>query len=559
MNVAVFGRGWWLGLMAGILCGGFAPAASAREPVVVVTVAGVERLLDDVDYLADLADHPEYAGSIRALQAFVNNLKGFDKSRPVSFVAFLPEGASPGADPEVALVVPVTNTEDLKKTIGMTGRISLKGGEGDQKFFLEGPNKKVPVHISGGWGVVSEKEDLVGEVASRANQWHEILGSSDAAIHLAWSRLPSKFVDEAVDKMARDANRDRERRAGENDVEFAMRQWGTDVALKTSERIVRDLDAVTFSFDINEKGKRLEAELNVIPKAGSRLAEQLTRLPAATQFAGQASRQDAFLFTMSMSSPRIVQDGVGKIIEKGRGEAEAKVKDEVHRGLLRRLLDVASDALGGNAFDGFVRVVPSTDHRLSVVAGTRCGRDGELSSLLTTVLPEAAKSSDVKALKVDALVMDDVRIHQIEPAKSRREDEKLFGSGASVFVGTGHGAIWGGVGGPQTLELLKETVVAPSPAVTAGASAAIGPTAPPSIMALVVHLKPWAGMIEHAGDQPQHVRSAIAGSLREAEADEVALRLHATPEGLKLRFTADDSGLRAVLAGIAAERESKAK
>jgi len=537
------------GVMLNLLAVSAPSALPAREPVFVVSVAGVERMLDDVDYLADLADQPQVAGFVRGMQATVNNLKGIDKSRPVSLIAFLPDGASEGTPPDVALLIPVTNISDLQKTISITKRFSLKEGETPGDYVFEGPKKKVFVRVAEGWAVVSEKAELLGEASIRSERWQSLLGSNDLACHVAWGSLPLRIVEEAVDKMTRDRDQERPRRSEEDETEYEVRQLGMDIALKSGERILRDLEAVSLTGNVNEKAKRIEAELHFTPKAGTPLAEQFVRMQAPTQFAAQTSSADALLVTVSLNSPEIICRGLSELIEKGRQRCDTKFTDENERRVVRRILDVAADVLGGKTYDGFMRVVPTENDRMAVIAATRCARDGELAEILGEILPEAAKSSDVKRLTVDAIVMDGVRIHELVPAECRKEDEELFGADASVFLGTGHGVIWAGLGGPGTTDILKATAAPPAiPAVAAPV-----PAEPAPLLSIVLHLRKWAEVIERAGDDPPHVRSAIAAVLREAEADEVSLKLQATPAGLSLKFRADDSGVRAVLAGIAAE------
>lgn len=526
-----------------------------REPVFVVSVAGVERLLDDVDYLTDLADRPEIAGFVRGMQGTVNNLKGIDKSRSISLVAFLPEGASEGTPPDVALLVPVTSIPDLQKTIGLTKRFTLKEGDVPGDYVFEGPKKKVFVRIAEGWAVVSEKTELLGETSIRSDRWQALLGENDLACHVAWASLPHRIIEEAVDKMTHDRDKERIRRSGEDDIGYEARQLGMDVVLKSGERILRDLETISLTGNVNEKGKRIEAALHFTPKAGTPLADRFVRMQAPTQFAAQTSGEDALLVTMSLNNPEILCRGLSELIEKGKQRADEKLTDEAQRGIVRRLLDVAGDVLGGKNFDGFLRVVPTPQDRMAVVVATRCARDSELAEILGQVLPEAAKSRDVKGLMVDAIVSDGVRIHELVPAETRKEDEELFGTEAAVFLGTGRGVIWGGLGGPGTADILKATVT-PVPAAVAAASQAVAvPAEPTPLLSIVVHLKKWAGLIERAGEEPPHVRTAMANVLRESTADEVSLKLQATSSGLSFKFLADDSGLRAILAGMSAEKK----
>ena len=67
-------------------------AASLEKPFFVLNVAGVDRLLSDIDFVSKTVGRPQWALAIRALLALTGELKGIDRTRPFGTMAFIDPG-----------------------------------------------------------------------------------------------------------------------------------------------------------------------------------------------------------------------------------------------------------------------------------------------------------------------------------------------------------------------------------------------------------------------------------------------------------------------------------
>lgn len=537
----------WLPSCFGVACLLFAACtAVAREPLFVVRVAGVNRLLEDVDYLTALAERPELAGFVRGLPGIVNDLRGLDRARPICLVAYVPADGKVGKHMDVAFLVPVTDTTALQKTIGMTKRAKLVAGEAEGRFVLEAPRRTIPVRIVDGWAVASEQEDLLQELSPEA-----IVGTSegsqpDVAVRLNWAGLPETIRAEVIRKMERDRDQERTQRESEDDAEFAIRQGILDVLLTAGRTILRDLSGTVLTLDIDSGRRQVVAVASIVPRDGSPLERAIAELPADSQFSGAVDRSAAGVLAISCRTPEFIRKATQDVLDKIAARTDGEITNEVEARLVRQVLDLVQDGLCGERYDGFVAVTPTEQNTISLAAAVRSGLTDEAETLLGWVLPEAAKHEDVKSIAMKTLVAEGIAFHRITPAHPRAEDEEVFGASPSIYIGTGAGAIWAGMGGVPIEGALKSLV---SPAEPSNGSREGSPVA-----MLSMHLRPWAAMIAAKGDGPPRVRDAMAGAIRAGEADEVSLKLRASDSGLTATLRADDLLLKTLFAAIAAEQ-----
>jgi hypothetical protein len=528
-----------------------ANVAWAREPVFVVTVAGLDRALDDVDHLARLAERPEVGGFVRGMYGAFNSKRGLDGKRPISLFAFLPDNAGPGVQPEFALLVPVGKIEDLQAALKLTRRVTLKSEETEGRYSLQIGKKSVPVQVHGDWAVVSESESLLSEESIREERWTAVLGESDAVAYVGWSHLPSSVFQEIESRMARDAAAQQTRREGESDFDYEARQTGRELASSAFSQLFHDADSLTARLDVSSKSKSIRTEVSIFPKSGSALAQSLASLPVVSPFAAQAQRPDPLSLSLSIASPDKLQAALSKMVEQLRQEVRRKTVGADELRAIEEAISAIAPMIASESYAGYLRIAPTADDRISIAAAAANPQAKQFADLMTRYLPEAGKSPDVRGLTMRAHEAGGIAFHRIVPAQSRSEDEELFGPNAAVYVGSGKGAVWLAVSGSGADQMLT-SMVEPAPA-----SAAIASTSP--LLRAALHLKPWEGFLRKTNDSPPHVRDAMLEALHEIDRDEISLQLDAGERGLTLSLAIDDALLQVLGAAITAEEQGPPK
>ena len=89
-----------------------ASASAEMKPVVVVSFAGYDALVADLNFIGELSETPQLAQSLEGILALVTRaqgLVGLDKSKPIGAALSLSESGQP----QVVAFVPVSDSEKL--------------------------------------------------------------------------------------------------------------------------------------------------------------------------------------------------------------------------------------------------------------------------------------------------------------------------------------------------------------------------------------------------------------------------------------------------------------
>ncbi len=227
--------------------------AAAREPLFVVRVAGVNRLLEDVDYHDAWPSGRSLAGFVRGLPGIVNDLRGSTGPGPICLAAYVPADGKVGKHMDVVLLVPVTrhdrpSEDDRDDEAGQARR-----GRSLRASSFSKPRRTIPVRVIDGWAVCERAGGTAaGPVAGvdRRDVGRLAAGCVGAAQLVRASRRrsgPKSFA-----RWNATTIQERTQRESEDEAEFAIRQGILDVLLTAGRTILRDLDGT-----VSDGGHRL--------------------------------------------------------------------------------------------------------------------------------------------------------------------------------------------------------------------------------------------------------------------------------------------------------------
>jgi hypothetical protein len=137
-----------------------------------------------------------------------------------------------------------------------------------------------------------------------------------------------------------------------------------------------------------------------------------------------------------------------------------------------------------------------------------------------------------------------VTLHRIVGKKVRKQDERLYGADAALYIGAGGPkacpALWLAVGGKNTPERVGEVLARVSQEAPDGDASAPVPAAQ-----LVLHLSSWIGLAGTGGNEREQ-RFVEAARLAFDNPDEDTLRIELVPVGnvVRLRMTLDEGYVR---------------
>ena len=134
------------------------PAANQRpeQPFAVIAVAGIDRILDALDFSFEAADRPEASEAIGGFLDRAGELKGIDHSQGFGVMIFLA-----GIMPQPVGYVPVDKIEDLMKTIKKS--VPSPPKKSTRKTEAEGA----------GFRFTSKSSDVMPSSVAKKNGWTE--------------------------------------------------------------------------------------------------------------------------------------------------------------------------------------------------------------------------------------------------------------------------------------------------------------------------------------------------------------------------------------------------
>ena len=526
-----------------------ADSPKKMKPVIVVSLAGYDEMIGDIELIGKLSDRPQLANWTEGiLKVFTNNqgLAGLDKKRPCGAVL-----QTDGKRFSGYAFVPVT---DGKKLLAAVKPLLLKVED------LPGGGLKIQTwrrtHFvkqnKAGWVIICDKpEGLKLAPADPGKLLAGLTGKYDLAVRINARNVPQKHRDKFLAKMKEGAKRDLKRRPGEDEQHYAVRKIIGKCISKSIIAAAGDLEQVTLGWSLDHSAKKAFLELSLTAAEGTKTAKQFARLGnAKTDFAGfvlpgaALSGSCSFRFRPPETAKLdalidAIRAGAFKQIEKKDKSAE---DTKAARQLVGGLLAVAKETIATGHVDKAMSVVLRPD-AVTLVAGRNVANTARLDKTLKQLAEAARKKHPefvAKVLKLDAGRHKGMRLHTLSlpvPKKCKGRDKvvRLVGEKLEVVVGIGRQHVCVAVG-KDAMKTLKRAI---DRSKAAGRRTAVP-------MKFVIDLGQLAEFVAAAGKQKhqEKAKKAVALLGKLSGHDHVSLVASPIRRGVRLRLEFDEGALR---------------
>src|SRR5690606_30116430 len=123
-------------------------------PLAIINFAGVDRLLQDADYIFALADRPEISDLLRGFTAQVDDFKGLRRDKPFGLFIFTAEGLVPTPIPVGYL--PVDNIDDFLQTVQIGPFEAQKIIGEEDRYEIFAPGQKLEARVVHGYAFIAQ-------------------------------------------------------------------------------------------------------------------------------------------------------------------------------------------------------------------------------------------------------------------------------------------------------------------------------------------------------------------------------------------------------------------
>lgn len=540
-------------LLAGafLSCWSAVPAAAAeKKPLVVMALAGYDRIRSDIAYVGQISDNPGLDVNLEAvLKLFTRGqgLAGVDKFRPWGAVLFAEESGQPSGFG----FIPVSDAAKLFEVLApLVGQGEDAGG--GVKKFGRGPRAMfVKQHEQ--WLLLSNKPESLNDVSGDPSRWlGDLTKEYDAAVRVFAAHMPPQWRQRAEEAIRRGVERELRRRGHETDIEHQIRTEIFESIATVARAVVNDVEALTVGWNLDGTKERATFDVRLTARPGSELARETVAalenlktgfagfiLPDAVLSGNWGGRIPEFKATVLDSVLTKARTQVLEDLEKSNRGDEEK---EVLKSLIEDISSVVIESVKSRQVDGALSVSLKPDASVMVVAG-RLADAGRLDKVLRTissavdrVQPGALEWASYEKESWRDLTLHSVALPIEETGRDAENMIRLFGEKINIVVGVGKESLVMAVGA-NAKQTLKQAVEK-----SGEAAQAVNP------MKITLSLKPLADLIAEYGeekDRPQ--AAAVARVLADQQGnDKISLTASAIPDGVQWRVEIDSGVLRLI-------------
>lgn len=559
----------WVLIHAGLvflsLAGASSRSFAQQEPVAVIAVANIDGLLADVDDLFAAAGAPHHAQMIRGVVANFNNFRGLDRTRPVGMYFYFPSAGQ--TDPQPLLFFPVADVDELIASVQLGNALRLEQGATSSRLILHTEEGPIPIKLQDGYAFADPTRSdarLQAPLTDPSVLLGDTLKEFDVALIVRREGIPPFLFEVAKGQLRTEALRQQPQSPGESDEEYAIRREIQQAVFALAESVVNDWRGavVGLSLSAEERQARLSSQILLDPKGET--AEILQRIRRdQSQFAAQIAEESALSLAMKWQPTSTGREVLASIVETMRNQIndELAQADETSRAAVARMVDALETTVSDGVFDSFSQLVGAPPNGFVFISGTAVESSSELAAGIEQLLPFAAESDEIREVEMDFARAGEVAIHRMWPKQLRKQDRRLYGDDAAIYVAAGNGALWLAIGTEEAADLLADSIQMQPTAAGAVLARPSTLSGGPKILSdngfvdLVIHASEWVGFapVDGGGRKAELARAARQAFENPAE-DTFRLQLGATEDRLQLELRLGYGFVRlfglAVAAGI---------
>ncbi len=521
--------------------------SNGEEPIAVIASAGIDRLLEDVDYVFEAADRPQIASFISGFAQNINNFEGLNREAPIGMYLY-PRENRPGEDPEElagVVFIPVTDVDRLVETLRISNQVFLERTDDPNVIELHTPEQVFELqvahdHLFFNFESLPLKSypnpsDIIGD---NAEQY-------DLYVDFRKAGLRPEFVEKVAEQITSQVNGDLDQHEGEGDAEYAIRRRAAETFRDLAVELVHSGEHIVAGISLGEEHSGLSIDWELRLDSESWLIDALQASSITTShFASQLAEPEPATFSMAWQVPADVRQMLLEGLEIGYEQALDNADDDGGRHVIEQLYKTVQATAEQGRFDLFGQMIGEPPQRLVFVGGVAIAGDDVLAETLAMVLPHATNAPQVRELEMNVGRAGNVAIHRVVPSEMRQQERQLYGEDAAFYFGVGEGAIWLAVGEDHALDVLTDVI-------NNRDSAAAGSEGEPHLQ-FALHLSDWvvlADSLANGNADQRRFFEAAREAFANPDDDLLEFNVRPSEQGLRVRLHLDEGYIR--LFGIA--------
>ncbi|HBL41857.1 MAG TPA: hypothetical protein DDZ90_00505 [Planctomycetaceae bacterium] len=433
-----------------------------NKPIAVTTIASIERVLDDIDYIFATIEKPEYPAMIKGFLAQYRNLEGLDKTKPLGAFVFLEKGISP--QPVVVGFIPVKSLDELMQTLGEVGfLINPVEGQAD-RYTLALPTFTLHIKMAHGYAFLQIKSEALDREFYNPDEFTSALAKEyDIAGALFLNNVPQPMRLMAVDLASARVDEQLPQKPGEDDLKYKGRKETTLLMLKQFERVAQDGAQLTIGYALSKEKKNIQLHLGVTAQPDTPLRKEFEQLAhTSSEYSYLPADSAAFLgYTVLPLRKEVEQKLILDLIEKSsRNVPPVLLGDDAHPGPVAKILDSVKATVRSGKLDGHLQLHQVGEKKVALLGALQLSNGAQFQQGLQELFELTSQADETEGMEANIAEVEGIAIHKITPRDIKEDTRKLFGQNPVIYIGCSQDECWVAMGETESLALLKKSISA---------------------------------------------------------------------------------------------------
>ena len=436
--------------------GGSAPALGGDiQPVLVLTVASIDKLMKDINYMTGAMGQPQAGGMFQMMAATFT--QGIDPTQPIGVLVPMVDGAP---EPIAVIPSPDVNTvlDRLKAQIGPVDKLD------DGTLAIAVGVNTIYIRQNAGWAVLARNRDLLAMAPADPTTLFEGMGNDyDLAFRVRMQQVPAETRNMIVAQL-RQGFEQAMARQNDNDAEAARKMAENSIA--QIELLIQDTDELSFGFNIDSDNQQLVTDFQFTAVDGSDLAEMYSGQKAIPSRFASVIRSSAAAYyhgasSISAKSIELTRTGVESSINTIRtalaGQENLSPSDRADiTEMIDRIAELAVNSISEGKIDMGAMLIADPD-QFRFVLGAFVSDGNEAAQIVKDLADKVKDEPNAPRFMFDQGKHNGVTMHRIEADVPADKDEarKIFGDTLRVHIGTAEKAVYLAVGDDSEAEMKR--------------------------------------------------------------------------------------------------------
>ncbi len=414
-------------------------ATSQEKPVALVSIAPLDKVLQDFTYLMRACGVGQFGGiGSNLVKQWAD---GLDFKRPSGAMVQLIDG-----QPVPLIFLPLDNRKTLFDALAGAGQFPDDLGGGLFAFDVGG--RTVYAKDAGKWLFISQQEDDLKKLPADPSA---LLGDAptkyDLGIRINLQALPAELRGAAVEQMKQGFERSLAEQRGQTDEEKAAAEEMGKASIKQMERLINETEQVLIGLATGPSIQKLQLDVAAQFVSGSELAKQVDQLNGLTSDFTGLLIDDA---AMTVRSTSLVSEGdkaMGKNnIRSALSQIEKQIDDsgslptankEAIKKFSKGLVAVLEKTIDGGKFDGG-GAVSLSDNKVRAVFGGYIADGKQVEKDVKALVASMDSTPDAK-FEFNYAKHQSVDLHKVTIAikSDDAQVKKVLGNELKLVIGTG--------------------------------------------------------------------------------------------------------------------------